>query len=240
MHEQFSDRARHAMALATREASRLQHDYIGPEHILMGLMAQGECVAGAVLARRGIDLDDVRQELARQVQPRQSPAQIGRRPYNPETKAVIEHAIAEARKLGHKYVGTEHLLLGLLHVEGNVAGKILTARGVGLDALREETLAALRSAAGPAHDISARSFGEFEWIHQEELAKAFRSPAFWHTLIMAVDSANRLGHGDVQAEHLLLAMLRDPRTRVSRMLAARGVTADWVREQLLQPDTQIT
>jgi ATP-dependent Clp protease ATP-binding subunit ClpA len=240
MHEQFSDRARHAMALATREASRLQHDYIGPEHILMGLMAQGECVAGEILARAGVNLDDLRQELARQKQPGHSPAEIGRRPHNAQTKAAIERAIAEARKLGHRYVGTEHLLLGLLHGEDNVAAKLLAARGVRLDLLREEALAVLRSTAGPPQDTATRTLGEFEWIHQEELAKAFRSPAFWHTLILAVDSANRLGHGQVQAEHLLLAMLRDPTSRVSRMLADRGVTAEWVRERLLQPDTQLT
>jgi len=231
MHEQFSDRARHAMALATREANRLQHDYIGPEHILMGLLAQDGCVASTVLGHAGVDLNRVRAELDREIKAGHAPASIGRRPYNPDTKAVIEHAISEARKFGHKYVGTEHLLLGLLHVD-TVASRIIKAQGVELDSLREEVLAALRSADGPSHDTSARSFGEFEWIHQQELAKAFRSPAFWHTLILAVDSANRLGHGEVHAEHLLLAMLRDPKCPVASMLAAKGVTADWVREQL--------
>jgi ATP-dependent Clp protease ATP-binding subunit ClpA len=234
MHEQFSDRARHAMALATREANRLRHDYIGPEHILMGLVAQGECVASTVLAHSGVDLDNVRQELERQIEAGHSPDQIGRRPYNAETRAVIEHAIGEARKLGHKYVGTEHLLLGLLHRASTVAARILSAQGLSLDGLREEVLTLLRAASGAHHDTAARSFGEFEWIHQQELAKAFRSPAFWHTLILAVDSANRLGHGEIAAEHLLLAMLRDPKSKVAALLAPKGITADWVREQLMQ------
>src|SRR5690606_31122859 len=86
MHEQFSDRARHAMALATREANRLQHDYIGPEHILMGLIAQGECVASTVLGHCGVNLSKVRAELDRQIQAGHAPTEIGRRPYNPETK----------------------------------------------------------------------------------------------------------------------------------------------------------
>lgn len=237
MHEQFSDRARHAMALANREASRLRHDYIGPEHILMGLIAQGECVASAVLAHSGVELEKVRVELKQQILTGHSPSEIGRRPYNAETKGVIEHAIGEARKLGHKYVGTEHLLLGLLHMENTVATRILVAQGVRPDALREEILTLLRAGSGSG-DTAVRSFGEFEWIHQQELAKAFRSPGFWHTLILAVDSANRLGQGEVGAEHLLLAMLRDPNSRVAKILASRGVSAEWFREQLLQPETQ--
>lgn len=237
MNEQFSDRARHAMALATREANRLRHEYIGPEHILMGLVAQGECVAGTVLARSGVDLEKVRAELNRQIQAGHSPAEIGRRAYNPETKAVIEHAIAEARKLNHRFVGTEHLLLGLLHLENTVAARILIAQGVQLDNLRQEVMVVLRAPADEPSDVSARSFGEFEWIHQQELAKALRSPALWHTLILAVDSANRLGHAEVGAEHLLLAMLRDPNSRVSRLLTPRGITVEWVREQLTHADT---
>lgn len=234
MHEQFSDRARHAMALATREASRLQHDYVGPEHILLGLVAQGECVASTVLAHCNVDLDKVRQELDRQIEAGHTGTFIGRRPYNPQTRAMIEHAISEARKVGHRYVGTEHLLLGLLHLPDALPARILTAQGVKLDSLREDMLAALNSATGPMHDTSSRSFGEFEWIHQQELAKAFRSPDFWHTLIMAVDSANRLGHGELAAEHLLLAILRNPKSWIGQTLAEKGVTADWFREQLIQ------
>ncbi|GMV97842.1 MAG: hypothetical protein HRF43_17225 [Phycisphaerae bacterium] len=238
MHEQFSDRARHAMALASREATRLRHDYIGPEHILMGIIAQGESVASAVLAGSGVDLENVRAELSRRIQAGQGGPEIGRRAYNPQTKAVIEHAIGEARKLGHKYVGTEHLLLGLLHLEDTPAAGILAAQGLQLEDLREKVSSLLRTPGPQTADVSARAFGEFEWIHQQELARAFRSPAFWHTLILAVDSANRLGHGEVAAEHLLMAMLRDPSTRVSALLAAKGVTADWLREQLIQGETQ--
>jgi ATP-dependent Clp protease ATP-binding subunit ClpA len=232
MHEQFSDRARHAMALATREANRLQHDYIGPEHILLGIVAQGESVAATVLRYMGVDLKTLRVELDRQIEAGHAAPEIGRRPYNPDTKAVIEKAISEARKMGHKYVGTEHLLLGLLHLDNAIAARILLAHGLSLDRLREEVLATLQSTTGPQQDVSSRTFGEFEWMHQQELAKAFRSPAFWHVLIMAVDSANRLGRGEIEAEHLLLAMLRDPKNSVAMLLAEKGVTADWVRQRL--------
>lgn len=235
MHEQFSDRARHAMALATREANRLQHDYIGPEHILLGIVAQGESVAATVLRHMGVDLKTLRKEMDRQIAAGHAPAEIGRRPYNPETKAVIEHAISEARRVDHRYIGTEHLLLGLLHLEEAIAARILLAHGLSLDRLREEVLAMLDATSGPHHDVTTRTFGEFEWIHQQELAKAFQSPAFWHMLIMAVDCANRLGRGEITAEHLLLAMLREPKNPVTRLLAEKGVTAEWFRERLTQP-----
>lgn len=236
MNERFSDRARHAMALATREAMRLRHDYIGPEHILLGIVAEGQCVANTALTQFNVNLEEVREELDRQLEVGSADAEIGRRAYNPETRAVIEHAIQEARKLGHRYVGTEHLLLGLLNVDDSFAARVLLARGVSRETLREEVLGLLRGASGPDRDLSTLSHGEFEWIHQQELAKAFRSPAFWHTLILAVDSANRLGQGEIAAEHLLLAMLRDTKGRVAQMLAEKGVSADWVREQLTRQD----
>jgi ATP-dependent Clp protease ATP-binding subunit ClpA len=237
MHEQFSDRARHAMALAVREVNRLHHSYVGPEHILLGLVAEGECMANVALQHLNVNIDTVRAELNRQLDEGHAPAEIGRRPYNPETRAVIEKAIYEARKLGHRYVGTEHLLLGLLQQDGNLAAKILRAQGVSLDGLREEVLATLRAVQGPMHDISKLKHGEFEWIHQEELAKAFKSADVWHTLILAVDSANRLGHGNMTAVHLLLGLLRNPEGEVSKLLAEKGVNADWVREQLLKNHT---
>ncbi len=232
MHERFSDRARHAMALANQEASRLQHDYIGPEHILLGLLAERDCMANAALKHLQVNLDDVREELHKRVKAGEANAEIGRRAYNPATRAVIEHAIGEARKLGHKYVGTEHVVLGLLHVEDSLAAKILADKGVSQDALREEVLGILRGTSDVSDDTSALKHGEFEWIHQQELSKAFRSSDFWKTLILAVDSANRLGHGEMGMEHLLLGILRNPANEVTKVLEEKGVTADWLRERL--------
>lgn len=234
MHEQFSDRARHAMALATREAGRLQHDYIGPEHILLGLVTQGECVAGELLTAAGVDPARVREEIDRRVEAGQAGPVIGRRPYNPQTRAVMEHAISEARRLGHKYVGTEHLLLGLLHLDQALPAQVLRDLGVDLESLRQAVLQALQ-ATGPGHDVAVRSFGELEWIHQQELAKAFQSTAFWHTLILAIDSANRLGQSEIGSEHLLLAILRRD-SRLAKLMAEKGVTPDWVRRQLTRVD----
>lgn len=230
MQERFSERARHVMALASREANRLQHDHVAPEHILLGLLAQGECVAATVLTHAGVNLAQVRQDLDRQVQAGDAVPEVGRRPFNPQTKAVIDHAIGEARKLGHRHVGTEHLLLGLLTVEDTLAARILIGQGIKIDDMREEILAVLHD--GDEAGMEGAPKAAFEWMHQQELAKAFRSPEFWHMLTMATDSANRLGQGEINAVHLLLAMLRDPKNIAGRILADKGVTADWVRERL--------
>jgi ATP-dependent Clp protease ATP-binding subunit ClpA len=90
----------------------------------------------------------------------------------------------------------------------------------------------LRSSVDDDHDLAHSRHGEFEWVHQQELAKAFHSPKFWHTMILAVDSANRLGAGEVEPHHLLLALLRDQATGVAKLLEEKGVTADWVRKKL--------
>ena len=74
--------------------------------------------------------------------------------------------------------------------------------------------------------------GDFEWVHQQELAKAFRSPTFWHTMILAVDSANRLGDGEIEPRHLLLALMRDSSNGITELLHEKGVTLDWLREKL--------
>ena len=149
-----------------------------------------------------------------------------------DTRKAIQFAIEEARKLGHKYVGTEHLLLGCLREGNNLAARVLSERGVKLDPLREEILTLLRSATDDDHAARAAGHDGQEWLHQGELAKAFRSPRFWHRLVLAVESANRLGHGEIEDEHLLLALLREPDCFVGQMLAEKGVTADWVRERI--------
>lgn len=235
MHERFSDRARHALALANREAIDLGHDHLGPEHLLLGLLAERQSVGTSVLKMLDIDLDKMRAKVAEAVTKGETTG-VGRRPNNPATKKVIDYAIAEARTLGHRYVGTEHLLLGLAKENGNVASAVLHEQGISVDKLREEVLNVLRAEVDELHDVARLKHGDFEWVHQQELAKAFRSTAFWHTMIMAVDSATRLGNGEVQPEHLLLALLRNPEGSVTRLLEQKGVTAQWVREELTKDD----
>lgn len=232
MYERFSDRARHAMALANLEAGKLNDNYLAPEHIMLGLIAEGQCVATEALRLFDVDLHRVRDEVRERMEHQEGSAGVGRRAHTKETKEVIARAIEEARKFGHKYVGTEHLVLALLGQVDGLPSKVLHEQGVHLEGLREKTLALLQSNVDPGGDLAHSRHGDFEWVHQQELAKAFRSAKFWHTMILAVDSANRLGAGEIGPEHLLLALLRDEGTNLSKLLRQKGVTADWVREQV--------
>ncbi len=232
MQERFSDRARHAMALANLEAGKLNHENLAPGHLMLGLISEGNCVATETLRVLDVDLDRVRDAVRSQMEKGDSTSVVGRRAQSAELKEVIALAITEARKFGHRYVGTEHLILGLLEHEDSLPSRVLRAQGLELNALREKVLAILRSSVDPSHDLTHSRHGDFEWIHQQELAKAFRSPKFWHTLILAVDSANRLGAGSIEPTHLLLALLRDSENGVAALLAEKGVTVDWVRERV--------
>jgi len=232
MHERFSDRARHAMALANLEAGKLNHGHLAPGHLMLGLIAEGECVATEALRLLDVDLDRVRDEVAARMERGDSASVLGRRAQTDETKEVIALAISEARKFGHRYVGTEHLVLAMLQLSDGLPSKVLRQQGVQLETLREKVLGMLRSSVDPTHDLAHSRHGDFEWVHQQELAKAFRSPKFWHTMILAGDSANRLGAGEIEPQHLLLALLRDETSGVAKMLNAKGVTLDWVHEQL--------
>jgi ATP-dependent Clp protease ATP-binding subunit ClpA len=221
------------MALANLEATRLNHDYLAPAHLMLGLIAEGECVATEALRILDVDLDKTRAEVQARLEAGAEGTQsIGRRAQTKEMKQVIATAISEARKFGHHYVGTEHLVLALLQVADGIPSKVLKEQGVNLNALREKTLALLRSSVDASHDLAHSRYGEFEWVHQQELAKAFRSPGFWHTLILAVDSANRLGAGEIEPQHLLLALLRDESNGIADLLREKDVTIDWLRERL--------
>jgi ATP-dependent Clp protease ATP-binding subunit ClpA len=200
---------------------------------MLGLIAEGNCVATAVLRVLDVDLDRVRRQVAEQLGEGTSGGGVGLRAQTDATKAVIALAVDEARKLGHKYVGTEHLVLALLAYEQGIPSKVLRQEGVNADRLRERVLAMLRTSADPSHDLAHSRHGDFEWVHQQELAKAFHSPKFWHTLILAVDSANRLGAGEVLPEHLLLAILRDEDSKAAQFLKEQGVTADLIRGKLV-------
>src|SRR5947209_18111280 len=140
MYERFTDRARKVMQLTNQEAQRFNHEYIGTEHILLGLVKEGEGVAANVLKNLGLDLHTIRREIEKIVLG--GPGEISSRmlPQTPRAKKVIEYAIEEARNLGHNYVGTEHLLLGLLREHEGVAAQVLINLGMKLEEVREEVL----------------------------------------------------------------------------------------------------
>jgi ATP-dependent Clp protease ATP-binding subunit ClpC len=137
----FTERVRKVLAMAREEAERLRHEYVGTEHILLGLIREGEGVAAAVLQSLNVDLDEIQQKIEDTVKKGKAAAATGPDlPYTSRAKKVLELAMAEARDLTHNYVGTEHLLLGLLREEKGIAAQVLTDAGINLDAARAETL----------------------------------------------------------------------------------------------------
>ena len=129
MYERFTDRARKVMQLANQEAQRFNHEYIGTEHILLGLVKEGSGVAANVLKNLDIDLRKIRLEVEKIVQAGPDMVTMGKLPQTPRAKKVIEYSIEEARNLNHNYVGTEHLLLGLLREQEGVAAQVLMNLG---------------------------------------------------------------------------------------------------------------
>jgi ATP-dependent Clp protease ATP-binding subunit ClpC len=149
MFERFTDRARKVMALANQEAQRFNHEYIGTEHILLGLVKEGSGVGANVLKNLDIDLRKVRLEVEKLVKSGPDMVTMGKLPQTPRAKKVIEYAIEEARNLNHNYVGTEHLLLGLLREHEGVAAQVLMNLGLKLEEVREEVLTLLGAGVDP-------------------------------------------------------------------------------------------
>jgi len=147
MFERFTDRARKVMALANQEAQRLNHEYIGTEHILLGLVKEGSGVGANVLKNLDVDLRKVRLEVEKLVKAGPEMVTMGKLPQTPRAKKVIEYAIEEARNLNHNYVGTEHLLLGLLREHDGVAAQVLRNLNLRLEDVREEVLNLLGAGA---------------------------------------------------------------------------------------------
>jgi hypothetical protein len=136
----FTPRAQQALALARKEADRLHHNFVGTEHLLLGLAALGQGVAVTVLQKLSLDLDELRKEVERTVGKGPEQKVIGNIPYTPRVKKVLALAAKEAKRLNHTYVGTEHLLLGILQESTGPAAQVLTAKGINIEATRKAIL----------------------------------------------------------------------------------------------------
>src|ERR1700704_3011347 len=141
--DRFNDRAKRVLALAQDEAIRFNHNYIGTEHLLLGLAREGEGVAAKALESLGVTLSKLRTSIELIVGRGDSTASPSEITLSPRTKKVIELAIEEARKLGHRHVGTEHLLLGLVREGEGIASGVLESLGVSLEKGRHQVLATL-------------------------------------------------------------------------------------------------
>ncbi len=152
MQDRFTDRVRKVIYYARDEAARLQHDYIGTEHLLLGIVREGEGIAAKVLAKLELDFEQIQQAVENMVKSSGGTLTIGEIPFTPRAKRVLELAIEEARLLGHNYVGTEHLLLGLIREGEGVAAQVLAELGVDRKRVREEVLKLL----GPTTTVKTR------------------------------------------------------------------------------------
>jgi len=135
-YERFTDRARRVMQLANQEALRFNHEYIGTEHVALGLVKEHAGVASFVLNKAGIDVWKIRLEVERLVKSGPDMALMGKLPYTPRTKRVLAFAIEESQALGHLYVGTEHILLGLLREPEGIGGQVIRGLGLSLEDAR--------------------------------------------------------------------------------------------------------
>jgi len=140
MFDRFTERAKKVLAYAKQEAQRFNHDYIGTEHILLGVIKEGSGVAANALENLGIDLDQLRRSIEGQVKLGPDTVEVGNLPYTPRAKKVLQLALDEARSLSHKYIGTEHLLLGLLREEDGEAAHLLRAKNIQLKDVKDEIL----------------------------------------------------------------------------------------------------
>src|SRR2546430_157452 len=205
--DRFNDRAKRVLALAQDEAIRFNHNYIGTEHLLLGLVREGEGVAARALDSLGIELSKVRTAVEFTIgrgKATTSPSEIT---LSPRTKKVIELAIDEARKLGHSHVGTEHLLLGLVREGEGIASGVLESLGVSLEKMRHQVIATLgqhppeRAAAGAHAGGPFTTFGAGGPIDRlDGDANRALARAFWE--------AGRANQDEIRTEHLLLALVR--------------------------------
>ena len=252
MFERFTNRARHVVVLAQEEARGLQHNYIGTEHILLGLLGEPGGVAAQALDRFGLTLAGAREEVKGIIGIGKG-AMSGHIPFTPRAKKTLELALREALQLHHNYIGTEHILLGVIREGEGVAAQILKEHA-DLLAVRMAVLDLLPAAhpedtprgrrwlrrpvtaflGGPGEAGEARGPGEAGGPGQPGETTELRTTPAADT---SLDEAARLaGPNPVGSHHLLLAALGDPDTAAARALASLGVDLAQAREALRRAD----
>ena len=241
MFERFTDRARRTIVLAQEESAALGHDYIGTEHLLLGLVRQTDGVAGRALAASGVRIEPARAAVEGIVGRGEvtRPAHI---PFTPRAKKVLELSLREALQLGHHDIGTGHLLLGLVHEGKGVGCQVLAALGVALPAV-DAQVRILVGAEPPPQMIEQAARRRFRLVRRpgqlvtpeptpfdQEVPVVRRfTPDARRVILLAESEALRLGRPGVGEVHLLLGLLAEGEGGGARALAAVGVTLDAAR-----------
>ncbi len=220
MFERFTERARQVVVLAQEEARRLSHNYIGTEHILLGLLREEEGLAARVLESLDVTIERVRTEIRRLVGSGEE-VTSGQIPFTPRAKKVLEIALREALSLGHNYIGTEHILLGLVREDEGVAARILLSFDLDAERIRNEVIRAL---TGPGERVAVRPGGpggerreELEGAWLGGLATILRK--LQRDIVLELDRLPDSGD-------LLLALASAPDTRAAQALRAAGIDLD--------------
>jgi len=251
MFERFTNRARHVVVLAQEEARRLQHNYIGTEHLLLGLLGEPGGVAFRALERSGVTLQGAREEVEAIIGTGKSKVS-GHIPFTPRAKKTLELALREALQLHHGYIGTEHILLGLIREGNGVAAQILRHHSADLLPIRMAVLdlvPAMPAETSPARGPrwlrrrSGADLGETlqpgESAEPAEPGEAGEQTGMRTTPaadISLTEAARLAGSQPVGSHHLLLAALGDPDTAAARALTALGVDLEQAREALRTAD----
>ncbi len=242
----FTERVRRVLANAREESTRLHHEYVGTEHILLGILRESEGVAALVLQNLGLDIDALKERVEAVVGIGKSSGLGPELPYTSRAKKVLELAMAEAYDLKHSYVGTEHLLLGLSRDEQGIAAQLLDNAGARLEAIRTETLRLLgtdfpaRHAGGAGQSLagtlkaaattwwsgnrSQRPDGPTNSYHFSERVR--------NVLAMAREESARLHHEYVGTEHQLLALIREGQGVAAAVLRNVGVNLAAMRQTI--------
>jgi ATP-dependent Clp protease ATP-binding subunit ClpA len=235
MFERFTNHARHTVVLAQEEARRLQHNYIGTEHVLLGLLGESGGVAARILESFGMSVEGTRQEV-KTIVGTGSGTVSGHIPFTPRAKKILELALREALQLHHNYIGTEHILLGLIRENEGVGVGILrqhadpaAIRMAVLDALPTLGIEASRGRRWLRRRAAAESAEAGEAGAQTEQTVLSATPAADATLS---EAARLAGAQPVGSHHLLLAALADADSAAARAMAALGVDLDHAREAL--------
>jgi ATP-dependent Clp protease ATP-binding subunit ClpA len=234
MFERFTNRARHVVVLAQEEARRLHHNYIGTEHLLLGLLAEPDGLASRALDRFGMSLDGAREEVKAIIGLGKKPM-TGHIPFTPRAKKTLELALREALQLHHDYIGTEHILLGVIREGEGVGAQILRQHAADLTAIRTAVLELLPG-------TPAEAVRRTRWLRRALISAGSGEPGEpgTSTELRTTPAADRslseaarlAGSLPVGSHHLLLAALGDPDAAAARALAALGVDLDQAREAL--------
>ena len=223
--DRYTERAKRVLMFAHEESRRLNHDYIGTEHLLLGLVREENGIAARILAGMDVDVAKARAGVGK-VTERGKHTVVGNINLTERGKKAIQHAAEEARQMGHGYIGTEHMLLGLVRDGKSTGAQVLSGLGVG------------QAKARSAVEFSVTRGQEDQEEKQAKEERLSLSPGAQKAFGLAADEARRLGHSEIGTGHLLLGLAREGKGFAAGELQGLGVDVQRMRQQVRQAVSQ--